>query len=156
MSDDEELLRRAIELARESVRNGGGPFGALVARDGRIVAEGANAVTRSNDPTAHAEVVAIRRACAALGDFRLSGCTVYASCEPCPMCLGAILWSRAERLIFACGRADAAAAGFDDERIYRELARPVERRELATLQILRAEGLAAFDAWRAAPDRVEY
>jgi tRNA(Arg) A34 adenosine deaminase TadA len=153
---DEALLRRAIELARESVRNGGGPFGAVVARNGRIVAEGANSVTRSNDPTAHAEVVAIRKACAALGDFRLTGCTVYASCEPCPMCLGAILWSRADRLVFACARGDAAAAGFDDERIYRELARPVAQRELATLQILRAEGLAAFDAWRGAPGRVEY
>jgi len=148
--------RRAIELARASVRAGGGPFGAVVARAGVVIAEGTNGVTLANDPTAHAEIVAIRGACSKLGDFRLSGCTIYTSCEPCPMCLGAIYWSRAERLVFACSREDAASAGFDDERIYREFGRPIEARELATSRVLRDEALLAFDDWRGAEKRVDY
>jgi tRNA(Arg) A34 adenosine deaminase TadA len=149
-------MRRAIELAQASVRRGGGPFGAVVAREGRIVAEGANQVTLANDPTAHAEIVAIRAACKALGDFRLAGCSVYASCEPCPMCLGAIYWSRAERLVFAATRADAAGAGFDDDLIYREIALPITGRKLSASQLLRDESLVVFRAWSASPTRREY
>jgi guanine deaminase len=147
--DDERWLRRAIELAVESARSGGGPFGAVVVRAGQLVAEGSNAVTRSNDPTAHAEVVAIRAACTALATFQLEGCTIYSSCEPCPMCLGAIHWARPACLVFACSRHDAARAGFDDELIYRELALEHGARRLSTKSALRSEGLAAFAAWRA-------
>ena len=149
-------MRRAIELAHASVRRGGGPFGALVARGGRVVAEASNEVTLTSDPTAHAEIVAIRAACKELGDFRLSGCSIYATCEPCLMCLGAIYWSRAERLIFAATRADAALAGFDDELIYREIALPIAARKLASSQQLRDEALAVFRAWADSPTRREY
>jgi guanine deaminase len=155
-SRDQELLRRAIELARASAQSGGGPFGAVVAQGERVLAEGTNRVTASHDPTAHAEIVAIRAACRALGDFQLAGCTIYASCEPCPMCLGAIYWSRAERLVFACTRTDAAAIGFDDDLIYRELALPHAARKLSTEQILRDEGLSAFRAWTTNAERREY
>lgn len=154
--DDSTLMRRAIALARESVASGGGPFGAVVAREGRIVAEGSNRVTVWNDPTAHAEVVAIREACRALASFQLEGCTVYSSCEPCPMCLGALYWSRPARLLFACTRDDAAAAGFDDELIYRELVLPIDSRRLPTSTLLRTEGLAAFTDWRNASTRRDY
>lgn len=146
-------MRRAIELARESVRTGGGPFGAVITRDGRVLAEGANRVTVWNDPTAHAEVVAIRQACERLGTFQLDGCTVYASCEPCPMCLGAIYWARAARLVFACTRADAAAIGFDDDLIYRELNLDPSARRLPTVTLLRDEALTAFAAWSASAAR---
>ncbi len=149
-------MKRAVELARASVRAGGGPFGCVIARDGAVVAEGSNRVTLANDPTAHAEVVAIRAACAALGSFQLDGCTVYSSCEPCPMCLGAIYWSRPERLVFACTREDAAAIGFDDDLIYRELALPIAGRKLSTTQLLREEGLAAFRDWSSSTQRREY
>jgi tRNA(Arg) A34 adenosine deaminase TadA len=149
-------MRRAIELAHASVRRGGGPFGAVVARGGRIVAEGANEVTLAKDPTAHAEIVAIRAACETLGDFKLTGCTIYASCEPCPMCLGAIYWSRAERLIFAATRADAAGAGFDDDLIYREITLPIAARKLASSQRLRDEALTVFRAWSDSPTRRDY
>lgn len=149
-------MRRAIELALQSVARGGGPFGAVIVRAGAVLAEGSNAVTHDNDPTAHAEIVAIRAACKSIGNFALTGCTVYASCEPCPMCLGALYWSRVDRLVFACTRADAAEAGFDDERIYRELAMPFAQRELLTAQSMRAEGLAAFRAWASSPSRREY
>lgn len=154
--DDSTLMRRAIALARESVASGGGPFGAVVAREGRIVAEGSNRVTVWNDPTAHAEVVAIREACRALASFQLEGCTVYSSCEPCPMCLGALYWARPARLLFACTRDDAAAAGFDDELIYRELVLPIDSRRLPTSTLLRTEGLAAFADWRSASTRRDY
>ncbi|HEX6811380.1 MAG TPA: nucleoside deaminase [Planctomycetota bacterium] len=150
------MMRRAIELARGSVRAGGGPFGCVVARDGRTIAEGHNRVTLTLDPTAHAEVVAIRAACTALGSFQLDGCTIYASCEPCPMCLGAIYWARAQRLVYACTRADAAAIGFDDDHIYREIALAPAARTLPTETLLRDEALAAFRDWSAAPDRREY
>jgi tRNA(Arg) A34 adenosine deaminase TadA len=155
-AEDETLTRRAIELARTSVRAGGGPFGALVARDGRVVAEGANRVTLANDPTAHAEIEALRAACRALGTFQLAGCTVYASCEPCPMCLAALYWARVDRVVFAASRTDAAAAGFDDERLYVELGRAVADRELAMEQVLREDALATFDEWRAKGDRTDY
>ncbi|HEU4417483.1 MAG TPA: nucleoside deaminase [Planctomycetota bacterium] len=154
--NDQHLMRLAIQLARASVRAGGGPFGCVIARDGRPIAEGQNRVTLANDPTAHAEVVAIRAACTTLGSFQLDRCTIYASCEPCPMCLGAIYWARAQRLVFACTRADAAAIGFDDDHIYREIARAPAARELQTEALLRDEALAAFRDWSSAPDRREY
>ena len=143
------FLLRAIELAVLNIEERkGGPFGAVIVRDGTIIAEGTNLVTASLDPTAHAEVVAIRKACAVLQTFELTGCVVYTSCEPCPMCLAAIYWSRAEKVYFAAGREDAAAAGFDDEFLYRELSLPMGQRSLPMEQELREEAIAALDAWR--------
>jgi len=154
---DAPLLREAIRLSRVRMRQGrGGPFGAVVARDGTIVARGWNAVTSSNDPTAHAEVVAIRRACRKLGTFSLAGCILYASCEPCPMCLAAAYWSRVDRLVYAATRDDAARAGFDDAFIYDEVPLVPEARSLRTDHLLRAEAVAVFEEWLAMPDRVPY
>jgi len=153
----DDFMRRAIELADENVRAGrGGPFGAVVVRDGRIVAEGANEVTATNDPTAHAEVVAIRIACRALDVFHLGGCEIYASCEPCPMCLGAVYWAHLDRLWFAAGREDAEAAGFDDGHIYRELAVAIDARRLPTSRLLIEPARAVLNRWRIAPGKVEY
>jgi guanine deaminase len=150
-------MARAIELAIENVRSGrGGPFAALVVKDGRIVGEGTNRVTASNDPTAHAEVVAIRAACAALGTFQLDGCDVYTTCEPCPMCLGAIYWARPARVYFACTAADAATAGFDDAFIYQQLRMPLAERKIPFLEIMREESLACFRAWADKKDRIDY
>jgi guanine deaminase len=151
-----EFMQRAIALALENIRNGGGPFGAVVVKDGILVAEGANRVTVHNDPTAHAEVVAIRAACAALGSFELQGCELYASCEPCPMCLGAIYWARLSRVFYAGTAQDAAAAGFDDEFIYREIAVPHEHRRVAMRGLLREDGQGVFRAWAAAPNKTVY
>jgi guanine deaminase len=151
-----EFMRRAIALALENIRNGGGPFGAVVVKDGNVVAEGANRVTVNHDPTAHAEVVAIRAACAELDSFELKGCELYASCEPCPMCLGAIYWARLSRVYFAGTAEDAAAAGFDDAFIYREMAIPHEHRRLAMSGLLREDGKRVFRAWAAAPDKTTY
>ncbi|MBK9155274.1 MAG: nucleoside deaminase [Chloracidobacterium sp.] len=158
MSTDVEFMRRAIELARQGVEgNVGGPFGCVIAKDGRLIAEGVNAVSSTNDPTAHAEIVAIRRACEKLDSFRLEGCLIYATCEPCPMCLGAIYWSRAERLYIACDRNDAAAAGFDDAHIYEELcSTELGNRKIPVSILLRADGLAVFDDWERKPDKIEY
>ena len=154
---DARLLREAIRVARVRMLQGlGGPFGAVVARDGVIVARGWNAVTSGNDPTAHAEVVAIRRACRALGSFSLGGCVLYASCEPCPMCLAAAYWARVDRLVYAGTRDDAARAGFDDAFIYDQVPLPAAERSLPTTQLLGAEAVAVFDAWLAKPDRVQY
>jgi tRNA(Arg) A34 adenosine deaminase TadA len=154
---DAEFMRRAIRLADERMRAGeGGPFGAVVARDGRIVGEGWNRVIGTNDPTAHAEVVAIRDACARLGTFDLSGATIYTSCEPCPMCLGAILWARIDRMCYAADRIDAAKIGFDDEAFYVEVAKPLHARTLPAERILADEARAVFAAWFAKPDRIEY
>ncbi len=145
----EALLARAIALGAENVRAGkGGPFGAVVARDGVVLAEGTNVVTATLDPTAHAEIVAIRAACRALGSFQLEGCVLYASCEPCPMCLGAIYWARPQAVWFAAAREDAAAAGFDDALVYAELAVPVAARRIPFRRALAAEGRAPFEAWR--------
>jgi guanine deaminase len=149
-------MRRAISLALGSVRHGGGPFGALIVCDGAVVAEGVNRVTASNDPTAHAEITAIRDACRKLRRYELRGCEIFASCEPCPMCLGAIYWARLDRLYFACNRADAAAAGFDDSFLYDQIAIPLPERDLRSRQLLRREGLAALGAWIAAEDKVQY
>lgn len=156
--DDRELMRRAIELAQSGIdANAGGPFGCVIAREGRIVGEGVNKVTSTNDPTAHAEVVAIRDACANLNSFQLEGCVVYTSCEPCPMCLGAIYWARPERIFIACDRHDAAAAGFDDAFIYDELCEnDLESRKLPIASLLRDEGLKVFENWIAKPDKIEY
>ena len=154
---DERFMRRAIELATENARSGrGGPFGAVVVRGGEVIAEGTNQVTAGNDPTAHAEVLAIRRACAELGTFHLGGCEIYASCEPCPMCLGAIYWARLDRLWFGAGRRDAAAAGFSDELIYDELGLAPEARSLPAGILLPDEALAALEAWRRQEDKVPY
>jgi len=153
----DRFMEEAIALAVENVRSGrGGPFAALVVREGAVLASGVNLVTTLNDPTAHAEVVAIRRACTRLRSFSLAGCILYTSCEPCPMCLGAAYWARLDRLVFAAGRLDAAAAGFDDAFIYDELPLGPLERSLPTSQLLREEAIAAFDAWLADPDRVPY
>jgi guanine deaminase len=144
----ENFMQRAIALAVENVTSGrGGPFGALIVKDGNVLAEGTNLVTATCDPTAHAEVVAIREACRKLGDFQLTGCDLYTSCEPCPMCLGAIYWARPARVFYGANAADAAAAGFDDAFIYKELRHPATQRKLATTQLLHRESLEAFHAW---------
>ncbi len=150
-------MRRAIELAQNGIDgNNGGPFGAIVVKDGKVIGEGCNQVTSTNDPTAHAEVVAIRNACRELNDFQLDGCVIYASCEPCPMCLGAIYWSRPAQVFFACTREDAKDAGFDDDMIYEEIAMPFGSRRIPTATFLRDEGLEVFRNWIAKPDKIEY
>lgn len=155
--DRQDFMRRAIALADRNVANGtGGPFGSVVVLDGKIVGEGANVVTSSNDPTAHAEVVAIREACRALGRFSLEGCEIYASCEPCPMCLSAIYWARLDRAWFGNTAQDAAEIGFDDAFLYRELKVPMTERSLPIAQILRDEALASFRAWQESPIKVPY
>lgn len=150
------FMARAIELAEESVRTGGGPFGCVVVRDGRIVAEGTNRVTATNDPTAHAEVVAIRAACRALGRFQLEGCELYTSCEPCPMCMGAIYWARPARVYFAATAEDAARAGFDDSFIFDEQRRPLPDRRIAFIPLMRDAAQQAFRLWQEKPDKVTY
>jgi guanine deaminase len=153
----ENFMQRAISLAIQNVQSGrGGPFAALVAKDGKVIAEGANCVTSANDPTAHAEIVAIREACRKLGEFQLTGCDLYTTCEPCPMCLGAIYWARPARVLYAATAADAAAAGFDDEFIYREIVRPPDARRIPTVQVLRQEALAVFQAWLSFNNRKPY
>jgi guanine deaminase len=155
---DRLMLLRAVELSDEHMRAGeGGPFGAVIADTaGSIVAEGWNEVVASNDPTAHAEIVAIRRATARLGSFDLAGHVIYASCEPCPMCLAAILWARLDRVVFANTREDAARIGFDDALIYEEVAKPLDKRIIACEQIDLEEAAAVFDAWVSKPDKVPY
>jgi guanine deaminase len=149
-------MARAIELSIQNVRLGGGPFGTVIVKNGRIIAEGTNRVTATNDPTAHAEIVAIREACRQLGAFDLKGCDIYASCEPCPMCLGAIYWARLARVYFAGLASDASHAGFDDSFIYREIARPHSEREIPMIQMMRQEALEAFRGWTAKPDKALY
>lgn len=152
----QELMQRAIDLAVENVRNGGGPFGAVIARGGEIVAEGVNRVTSQHDPTAHAEVQAIRKACSELNTFDLTGLDIYASCEPCPMCLGAIYWAHLDHLYFADTKDDAARIGFDDAFIYKELPLPIHERKLPTEAMMNAEAQAPFVAWQEKDDKVEY
>jgi guanine deaminase len=150
-------MARAIQLSIEGVQSGrGGPFGAVIVRDGKIIAEGANQVTSTNDPTAHAEVTAIRRACEKLGVFELKDCDLYTSCEPCPMCLGAIYWARLAHVYFASTAEDAARAGFDDSFIYSELKQPYSRRRIPTTQMMQEEALAGFRAWAERPDKIPY
>jgi tRNA(Arg) A34 adenosine deaminase TadA len=154
---DRKFMQRAIELAREGVEaDAGGPFGCVVVKSGEIIGEGNNRVTSTNDPTAHAEVVAIREACSTLGSFQLDGCSIYASCEPCPMCLGAIYWARPAAIFYAGTRDDAAAAGFDDELFYQELELPNEERRLSMNHIMREEAQELFRAWINKEDKVEY
>ena len=155
-SSPEAFMREAIKLSAESVRSGGGPFGAVIVRDGEIIARGENRVTVCNDPTAHAEVSAIREAAARLGTYDLSGCEIYSSCEPCPMCLGAIYWARLDKLYYAGTRADAANVGFDDAHIYEELPLEPSQRELPTQTLLREEAQRVFEAWAGKLDKKEY
>lgn len=151
------FMRRAIALSLENVKKGrGGPFGAIVVKNGKIIAEGANGVTSTNDPTAHAEVVAIRKACKKLKTFQLTGCEIFTSCEPCPMCLAAIYWARPDRVYFAGTKSDAAKIGFDDGFIYREIVKPIPRRKIKMRQILREEAGVAFRAWERKEDKIEY
>ena len=152
----EELMRKAIELSIESVRNGGGPFGAIIARKGEIIAEGSNGVTIYNDPTAHAEVTAIRKACEKLGTFDLTGCEIYTSCEPCPMCLGAIYWAHLDKIYYANDRKDAADIGFDDDFIYQEIEVKPQYRKKPSEILMREEGLEAFRIWNQKTDKIEY
>ena len=151
------FMARAIKLAIENVRvRGGGPFAALVLKDGEVISDGANCVTSTNDPTAHAEVMAIRKACGILGVFELRGCDIYTSCEPCPMCLGAIYWARPERVFFACTSADASKAGFDDSLIYQELTLAHARRKIPLISMMRDEALEVFRAWEDKNDKIPY
>jgi tRNA(Arg) A34 adenosine deaminase TadA len=154
---NEEFLRAAIRLSMEKMESGeGGPFGAVIVRDDRIVSQGWNRVTSVNDPTAHAEIVAIRDACSRFESFSLSGCEIYSSCEPCPMCLGAIHWARLDALYFAATREDAAAGGFDDLDIYDQMLLPTTMRSIPTSQALREEACVAFETWKNKEDRIDY
>jgi len=150
------FLKRAIDIARQNMASGGGPFGAVIVKDNRIIAESGNQVTTHNDPTAHAEIEAIRLAASNTGTFDLSGCTLYASCEPCPMCLGAIYWARLDALYFAGSRDDAADAGFDDDFIYKEIAQPIEKRKIPASQSLQAEAREVFNQWKNLEEKTRY
>jgi guanine deaminase len=151
------FMARAIELAVENVRSGrGGPFGAVIVKDGKVIAEAANNVTGTNDPTAHAEVLAIREACKAIGNFELRGCDLYTSCEPCPMCLGAIYWARPDRVFFGGSANDAAQAGFDDSFIYSEIAEQHSARKIPMTQLMRDQALEAFRTWQKSANKVPY
>lgn len=155
--EDKKFMQRAIDLAKEGMaKNAGGPFGAVVVKDGQIVGEGYNVVTSTNDPTAHAEVTAIRNACKNLGSFQLDDCIVYTSCEPCPMCLGAIYWARPKKVYFGCTRQDAADIGFDDEFLYEELVKDLGDRQIEITKLMRKEALTAFQAWQEKEDKMNY
>jgi len=152
-----EFMWEAIRLSVNNIREGnGGPFACVIVKDGKIVARGTNTVTTTNDPTAHAEIVAIRNACKELKTFQLTGCEIYTSCEPCPMCLGAIYWARPERIYYANTRSDAAHIGFDDEFLYVELSKKISERQIPTVQLMREEALAAFREWEQKNDKVQY
>lgn len=153
----EQFMQRAIALAISGMSNNeGGPFGCVIVKDGKIIGEGNNKVTGTNDPTAHAEIVAIRNACNSLNTFQLDGCEIYTSCEPCPMCLGAIYWARPSKVFYACTKVDAANIGFDDDFIYKELDLKMEERSIPMIQILHNAGLGVFAAWKAKEDKIEY
>jgi len=155
--DHRRFMAEAIRLSIEKmVDNHGGPFGAVIVRDGEIVSNGYNCVTSRNDPTSHAEIVAIRNACTELNTFQLLDCQLFTSCEPCPMCLGAIYWARLKDVFYACTRDDAASFGFDDRFIYGEVSQPTDQRQIAMLQILREEAMEAFRRWDAKEDRTQY
>lgn len=157
MEDKKQFMREAIKLSIDSMRAGnGGPFGAVIVKEGKIIARGSNHVTSTNDPTAHAEVVAIREACKVLNTFQLTGCEIYTSCEPCPMCLGAIYWARPDKMYFANTKADAAAIGFDDSFIYDEIELEIHKRHLSSEQLLNDEAIMAFQEWVAKTDKVKY
>lgn len=151
------FMRRAIQLSEEKMQAGcGGPFGAVVVKDGKIIGEGWNQVTSTNDPTAHAEVVAIRQACQHIGDFSLNGCELYTSCEPCPMCLASIYWARIDKVYYGNSREDAASIGFDDDFLYRELVLPIDKRSLVLEPLLTDEAKQAFEAWMHKTDKIAY
>lgn len=152
----EEFIKQAIILAEANVRTGGGPFGAVIVKNDEIIASGVNMVTRDNDPTAHAEVTAIRNACRQRGDFKLDGCSIYISCEPCPMCLAAIYWAGISRIFYAASREDAAAIGFSDELIYNEIPQPPPQRTIPAQQLMREEALPIMQAWDELEDKVRY
>ncbi|SRR5574344_1354593 len=156
MKEKEYYMREAIRLSIENVKNGGGPFGAVIVREGEIIATGVNRVTSKHDPTAHAEVSAIREACAKMETFDLSGCEIYTSCEPCPMCLGAIYWAHLDKIYYANTKNDAKDIGFDDAFIYKELELPLDKRNLPAEGILRDEAITAFKDWMNKTDKVEY
>lgn len=149
-------MREAIRVSVENIKSGGGPFGAVIVRDGEIIASSGNRVTANNDPTAHAEVMAIRAACQKLKTFDLSGTTIYTSCEPCPMCLGSIYWAHIDKMYYGNNRQDAAKIGFDDEFIYQEFERPLSERRLHTEQLIPNEAIEAFEAWENNADKIEY
>ena len=151
-----EFMKRAIELSVENVDNGGGPFGSVIVKDGRIIAEGSNKVTPSNDPTAHGEIVAIRQACKKLNKFSLDGCELYSTCEPCPMCLSAIYWARISKIYYANTREDARKIDFDDSLIYSEIQKNINKRKIPMIQIMRSEALSAFELWDKKTDKVKY
>ncbi len=156
-TDDAKFLARAVALSREHMdRGAGGPFGSVVVRDGKVIGEGWNQVTSTNDPTAHAEVVAIRRACEAIGSFSLHGATLYASCEPCPMCLASAYWARVSRIVFANTREEAAKIGFDDHFLYEEIPKTIAERSIPTHHVPTSEAKAVFEAWVAKVDKIAY
>lgn len=154
--EDEKFMQQAIDLSIENVANGGGPFGAVIVRDGEVIATGTNRVTATCDPTAHAEVSAIRAACAKLGDFKLTGCTIYSSCEPCPMCLSALYWAGVERIFYGNTKEDAKAVNFDDSFIYDQIALDYSERSIPCINIMREQALAGFKAWSDKEDKVLY
>lgn len=151
-----DYIREAIRLSEENMEEGGGPFGAVIVKDDKIIARAGNTVTLSNDPTAHAEINAIRRAARHLNNFDLSGCVLYSSCEPCPMCLGAIYWARLNRIYFAAGKQDAGYAGFDDSFIYTEIQKPFAQRSIPTIQMLRGEAFEVLEKWKQKEDKIQY
>lgn len=156
MEENLSFIEHAISLSTENVKNNGGPFGAIIVKEGKIVGEGVNRVTSSNDPTAHAEIIAIRNACANLNTFDLSGCKIYSSCEPCPMCLSAIYWSKLDCIYFANDKTDAANAGFRDDFIYEEITKPLALRNVPTLKIDTKTAITAFEIWIQKKDKVNY
>lgn len=156
MTKDEIYLRQAVEIAKQNIEKGGGPFGAIIVKDNEVVAQCGNSVTNDNDPTAHAEVNCIRSACKKLNTFDLSGCVIYSSCEPCPMCLSAIYWARLDRLVYAATRQDAAEAGFDDEFIYKEIPLANSQRSLKCNHFSLEEGCDPFEIWNSKSDKTEY
>ena len=156
MSNNSEFMLRAIELSIQSAKSKGGPFGCVIVKESKIIAEGHNQVTANNDPTAHAEIVAIRNACAKLNDFNLKGCDLYTSCEPCPMCLSAIYWSHVDNIYYANTRMDAKAIDFDDSFIYSEVKKEIDERKIKMIQINREEALEAFKIWQTKEDKIKY
>jgi len=155
-TEEEKFMQEAILLAFENIKNGGGPFAALVVKNGKIVGKGANRVTANNDPTAHAEVMAIRDACKNLATFQLTDCEIYTTCEPCPMCLGAIYWARPTKIYYAANKADAAAINFDDKFIYEEIEKPVGKRKIPALELLRTAGIKVFEEWKNNEQHIDY
>ena len=149
-------MKRAIELSIESVNKGGGPFGCIIVKDGKIVSEGLNKVTSTNDPTAHGEIVAIREACKKINNFSLSGCELYSTCEPCPMCLSAIYWARIDKIYYANTRKDAQKIDFDDSLIYSEFKKSIAERKIPMIQMMRADALKAFEMWNKKKDKIKY